>query len=122
MMTGLEALRHLPKLRLFYDSPYYKNIGEQIMISLARKRPLSSSREQIKSVVLEDAIATAVKRSDPSCEAFIGVFVKRSARNSRGEANWDVRGIKFGKAERENCNAALSVIVDRLKREFEISD
>jgi hypothetical protein len=33
-----------------------------------------------------------------------------------------VARIKFGKAERENCNAALSVIVERLKREFEISD
>jgi len=92
------------------------------MISLARKRPLSSPREQIKSATLEVAIATAVKRSDPSCAAFIGVFVKRSARNSRDDANWDVRGVQYGKAERENCNTALSVIVDRLKREFEISD
>jgi hypothetical protein len=92
------------------------------MTFLARKRPLSSSRAQIKSAVLEDAIATAVKRSNPSCAAFIGVFVKRSARSSRDDANWDVRGVQYGRAERENCNAALSVIVDRLKREFEISD
>jgi hypothetical protein len=92
------------------------------MISLARKRPLSRSREQIKSQALEVAIATAVKRSNPGCEAFIGVFVKRSAPKSRDETNWEVRGIKFGKAVRENCNAALSVIVERLKREFEITD
>jgi hypothetical protein len=91
------------------------------MRSLAIKRRLSS-REQIKCATLEVAIATAVKRSDPSCEAFIGVFVEQSARSSRDEANWDVRGVKFGKAERENCNAALSIIVDRLKREFEIFD
>ncbi len=91
------------------------------MRSLAIKRRLSS-REQIKCATLEVAIATAVKRSDPSCEAFIGVFVERSARSSRDEANWDVRGVKFGKVERENCNAALSIIVDRLKREFEIFD
>jgi hypothetical protein len=92
------------------------------MISLSRKRALSDSREQIKCETLEVAIATAVKRSDPSCEPFIGVFVERRAPKSRDEANWAVRGVKFGKAERENCNAALSVIVDRLKREFEISD
>jgi hypothetical protein len=92
------------------------------MISLSRKRPLPDSRGQIKCETLEVAIATAVKRSDPSCEPFIGVFVERRAPKSRGEANWAVRGVKFGKAERENCNAALSVIVDRLKREFEISD
>jgi hypothetical protein len=71
---------------------------------------------------LEVAIATAVKRSDPSCEPFVGVIVQRSTPRSIDDANWDVRGVKFGKAVRENCNAALSVIVERLKREFEISD
>ena len=92
------------------------------MISLARKRRLVSPRERIKSAALEVAIATAVKRSNPGCEAFIGVIVEHCAPKSSDEANWALRGVKFGKAERENCNAALSVIIDRLKREFEISD
>jgi hypothetical protein len=89
------------------------------MISFARKR---SSREQIKCETLEVAIATAVKSSDPLCEPFIGVFIERRTPSSRDDANWAVRGVKFGKAGRENCNAALSVIIGRLKREFEISD
>jgi hypothetical protein len=92
------------------------------MISLSRKRALSDSREQIKCETLEVAIATAVKSSDPRCEPFIGVFIERRTPKSRDDANWAVKGIKFGKAERQNCNAALSVIVERLKREFEISD
>jgi hypothetical protein len=92
------------------------------MISLARKPRSGSSREQIKCETLEVAIATAVKRSDPRCEPFIGVVIERRTPKSRDEANWAVRGIKFGKAERQNCNAALSVIVERLKREFEVSD
>lgn len=79
-------------------------------------------REPIKCATLEAAIATAVKSSDPSCEAFIGVFVERAAPKSRADTNWTLKGIKFGKAEREPCNAAISVIVERLKREFEISD
>jgi hypothetical protein len=90
------------------------------MISLARKR--ISSREQIKCKTLEVAIATAVKRSNPRCEPFIGVFIERRTPKSRDDTNWAVRGVKFGKAERENCNTALSLIVERLKREFEISD
>jgi hypothetical protein len=92
------------------------------MISLARKPRSVRSREQIKCETLEVAIATAVKRSDPRCESFIGVFIERRAPTSGDDTNWAVRGIKFGKAERENCNTALSVIVERLKREFEISD
>ena len=86
------------------------------------KRQLPAAREQIKCTTLESAIATAVKSSDPSCEAFIGVFVERATPTSRAETNWTLKGIKFGKAEREPCNAALSVIVERLKCEFEISD
>jgi len=92
------------------------------MIPLAWKRRSVSSREQIKCETLELAIATAVKRSDPHCEPFIGIVIERHTPKSHDDTNWAVRGIKFGKAERENCNAALSVIVERLKREFEISD
>jgi hypothetical protein len=82
----------------------------------------SRSRERIKCASLEVAIATAVKRSDPSCEPFVGVIVERSTPISIDDANWGVRGVRFGKAARENCNVALSVIVERLKREFEIAD
>jgi hypothetical protein len=83
---------------------------------------LFENKAQIKSGALECAIAAAVKQSDPRCEAFIGVFVERSEPKLRGDANWAVRGVRFGKAERNQCNAALSVIVERMKREFEISD
>jgi hypothetical protein len=92
------------------------------MLSLARMRRSVSSRDRIKCATLEVAIATAVKRSDPRCEPFIGVVVERRTPRSRDDTNWGVRGIRFGKAERDNCNAALSVIIERLKREFEISD
>jgi hypothetical protein len=89
---------------------------------LSVRKWFSATREQIECTALEAAIATAVKSSDPSCEAFIGVFVERASPKSLAETNWTLKGIKFGKAEREPCNAALSVIVERLKREFEISD
>jgi hypothetical protein len=92
------------------------------MTSLAKKRRSVSAREQIKSEALEVAIAMAVQRFDPRCEPFIGVFIERRAPKSRDDTNWAIRGIKFGKAERENCNTALSVIIERLKREFEIFD
>jgi hypothetical protein len=92
------------------------------MTFLARKRRSVSPREQIKCETLEVAIATAVQRSDPRCESFIGVVIERRAPQSRNEPNWAIKGIRFGKAERANCNTALSVIIDRLKREFEISD
>jgi hypothetical protein len=92
------------------------------MVSLARKQRSVSSRERIKYATLEVAIATAVQNSDPRCGSFIGVFIERRTPKSRDDTNWTVKGVKFGKAERDNCNTALSIIVERLKREFEISD
>jgi len=55
--------------------------------------------------------------------AFRGVIVERVvARNTSDEMNWAVKGVKFKKSDREQCNSALAVIVERLKREFEITD
>jgi hypothetical protein len=96
------------------------------MLVLALNRlsnsPEPVAREAIKRAALEAAITAAVKKSDPSCEPFVGIFVERVARSSSNEANWAVKGVKFGRSEREQCNSALSVIIERLKREFEIAD
>ena len=80
------------------------------------------TREPIQSDALEAAITEAVKKSGPSCEPFVGIIVERVFRRSCVEANWAVKGIKFGRSDRKQCNSALSVIVERLKREFEVAD
>jgi hypothetical protein len=100
-----------------------KQIMGPIMRPLANNQLFTPTpREQIKRATLESAIATAVKSSDPSCQAFVGVFVERATPKSGVDTNWTLKGVKFGRAERESSNAALTVIVERLKREFEISD
>jgi hypothetical protein len=82
-----------------------------------------TARDRIERTILEDAITAAVKKSGCSCEAFVGVMVERVvARKALNDANWAVKGVKFGKSDREQCNSALTVIVERLKREFEITD
>jgi hypothetical protein len=82
-----------------------------------------TTRGGIERTVLEAAITAAVKKSGASCAPFVGVIVERVvARNASDQANWTVKGIKFGTSDREQCSSALSVIVERLKREFEITD
>ena len=90
--------------------------------NLTSNSPEPIVREPIKRAALEAATTAAVKRSNPSCEPFVGILVERVARNSSDEANWAVKGVKFGKSEREQCNSALTVIIERLRREFEIAD
>ena len=80
------------------------------------------TREPIKRQALEAAITAAVKKSGPSCEPFVGIIVEGVARSSSVEANWAVKGVRFGRSDRKLCNSALALIIERLKLEFEIAD
>jgi hypothetical protein len=50
---------------------------------------------------------------------FIGVIVQRA---SSLEANWTIKGVKYGRANRDMANAALATIVERMQHEFGLSD
>ena len=66
------------------------------------------------------AIAAAVKKSDPQCEPFVGVLIEHHAPRSREDANWAIKGIRFGRADRGKCSAALVVVVDKRQGAFEL--
>jgi hypothetical protein len=84
-------------------------------------RPVDN-RDLISRDEMQAAITEAVKRADPDCEAFVGVFVERTTRTSILEVNWAVRGIKFGRADRSKAHDAVSRIVERMKCEFNLSN
>ena len=83
---------------------------------------MPTTRRPITLKDLELAIAKAVRETDTQCEALIGVIVERIVPKSRGDVNWSVRGIRYGKAERTKCHAAVAVIVERLQSEYIVSD
>lgn len=56
------------------------------------------------------------------CSGFVGIIVERMVPASRTGANWDVKGIKYGKAKRDLCDAKISAIIDPIQLEFDISD
>jgi hypothetical protein len=68
---------------------------------------------------LQSAITKAVKNAEP---AFVGVIVQRTTPKSRFDANWAIRGVKFGKADREKANKAVTSVVERMKGHFRLSD
>lgn len=79
-------------------------------------------RTSIPRAALELIIADAVRASDPHCGPFVGIIVERIVPNSPDGANWAIKGVKYGKADRERCDAATSDFVRKGLREFEISD
>jgi hypothetical protein len=79
-------------------------------------------RASIERKALEAAIAAEVKTSDPSCEGFAGVMLERSSALTSANANWAIKGIRFGRAERDKCATAIVSVVERMQRQYEVSD
>ena len=71
---------------------------------------------------LETAITEAVKSTAPDCEDFVGVIVRQKAPKSRQAANWELQGIRFGKADKKLANDALQGIVKQMQREYRLTD
>jgi hypothetical protein len=83
---------------------------------------LKAKRRTITRSALEMAITSAVRNSDPECNIFVGVIVERIVSASRAEANWIVKGVKYGKADRSQCDAAMATILKPLRLEFDVLD
>jgi hypothetical protein len=73
----------------------------------------------ITAAELESAIKKAVKIA-PGCKDFIGVVVQPITAKSRLDPNWEVRGVRFGNADRKTVNEYLAVVVVRLQQEFRL--
>jgi hypothetical protein len=84
-------------------------------------RPLDN-RSPILREAMQAAILEAVKKADPACEPFIGVIVERTKGSSLLEANWAVKGIKFGRADRNKAGNAVNRVVERMQRDFNLSN
>jgi hypothetical protein len=90
--------------------------------SLSSRAETHGDQHLIGAQTLQTAIAEAVKRGVPECRDFVGVIVQRTNPQSRFDHNWILKGVKFGRADREKANEALTAIVDRMQREFRLSD
>jgi hypothetical protein len=79
----------------------------------------TDDKSLILSETLQSAITKAVQKAEP---AFVDVIVQRITPKSRFDTNWALRGVKFGKADREKANKAVMTVVERMQREFRLSD
>jgi hypothetical protein len=71
---------------------------------------------------LESAIAEAVRSAAPDCGNFVGVIVRQKTPKSRQDVNWELQGVRFGKADKKLVNDALHGIVKQMQREFRLTD
>jgi hypothetical protein len=87
-------------------------------LALLPNRQSSDDRSSVSRTRLQSAITEAVKKADPDCEAFVGIIVQRETPKARLDANWAIRGVRYGNADRDKCSKALTMIVERMQREF----
>jgi hypothetical protein len=80
-----------------------------------------TQRQYVTTRALEEMIADEV-RAQPGCDAFVAVLLERVRPASAGDSNWDLLGLRFGRADRKTVNEALAPIVARLKTEFGMLD
>jgi hypothetical protein len=91
-------------------------------MSTIGEQQLTTERTPIARAALELAIAEAVRASSPECSALIAIIVERVVPASPGGANWGVKGIRYGKAERDRCSAVIAACVEEGQREFVLAD
>ena len=78
------------------------------------------NRRSITSEELQLAILEAVKAT-PDCENLIEVFVQPTTPKSHLEPNWEVHGVRFGKADRKIANETLATVVTNLQQKFRVN-
>jgi len=82
----------------------------------SRDTRVSKTAEELELMIRE-----AVKAA-PGCEAFVGVVIERVTPKSRLDANWEIRGIRFGGMDRQIAREALTPIVEQMQREFRLTE
>lgn len=89
---------------------------------VAVKKPGKPVRRPISHIDLEQSLADAVRSVGPECEAFVGVIIERVAPETSGGANWAIKGVRYGKADRDRSEAALGIALHEKQLEFVLSD
>lgn len=86
------------------------------------EKPDKLVRMPIARADLEQLLADAVRSVAPDCQAFVGVIIERVVPQAPGEANWAVKGVRYGKADRDRCEAALGMSLREKQLEYVLSD
>jgi hypothetical protein len=79
-------------------------------------------RQSVTRAALQQSLAEAVRAAHPEFEHFMAVIVERVAPAASGGANWALKGVKYGKADRHRSGMVLSYCVEEAQLTFEISD
>jgi hypothetical protein len=116
VMQAIVAIVSSPAVPVELSNPTSMGRGRESLWSLIKP---TDDRRLIASETLQSAITKGVQKAEP---AFVDVIIQRITPKSRFDTNWALRGVKFGRADREKANRAVTTVVERMQREFRLSD
>jgi len=116
VMETIVAIVSSPAVPVELSNPTSMGRGRESLWSLIKP---TDDRRLIASETLQSAITKGVQKAEP---AFVDVIIQRITPKSRFDTNWALRGVKFGRADREKANQAVTTVVERMQREFRLSD
>ena len=88
----------------------------------AGEKPENPIRKPITRAALEQSLADGVRGAAPECQAFVGVIIEHVVPETSVGANWAVKGVRYGRADRDRCEAALGMSLHEKQREYTLSD
>ena len=104
--------------------PISDEMAQEAQVVMGRKsdaKPVDD-RTPVTRTALEHWLGDALRTSHAEFEPFVGVVVERVVPESSGSPNWAIKGIKYGRANRDRCGAVLSHCVEEAQQEFVLSD
>jgi hypothetical protein len=81
-----------------------------------------TKRDAVSCEQLESEITEAVRKSEAGCKGFVGVLVERVEPKSHTDPNWAIKGVRFGRADRDKAGKVLLTVVDEMQREFALAE
>lgn len=116
-----DSIRGAPEVKLV---PVQNRVMQNVRSEMSPKSAeiINKKHTPISCAALELIIAKAVRDRDPECGALVGVIVERVVPKSPGSPNWTIKGVKYGKVDRDRCLAVISSCVEEVQREFEVID
>ena len=115
LMEAIVAIVSSPAIPVELSNSTSIGRGREPVVSI---KP-ADDRRLIASETLQSAITKAVQKAEPG---FVDAIVQRITPKSRFDTNWALKGVKFGRADREKANQAVTSVVERMQREFRLSD
>lgn len=92
--------------------------------STKRKTPSDATHDHVSVFrsVLEQSLGDAIRGRDRECSGLVGVIVEPATSDAANGANWAVKGVQFGRVDRERCSAVIASCVADLRSKFQVSE